>query len=132
MTTATWTPHILCVDDEPSILDALKRLFRRSDYQVTTANSGLQALQQITNGKNFDLIISDMRMPEMDGASLLAEVRKRTPETIRVILSGYSEKESIMKTVGPSHQFLAKPCDEETLTKMINRCLSLKKHLKKQ
>lgn len=120
-------PQILFVDDEDKILSGIKRMLRpyRTDWDIQTANSAREALN-LLDDNDFDIIISDMRMPEMDGASLLLEVKERSPETIRVILSGFSERESIIKTVGPSHQFLAKPCDDKTLVNMITRCLSLK------
>ncbi len=78
---------ILCVDDEPQILSSLERLFRRQGYSVITATGGPEALQILTE-KKIDLVISDMRMPEMTGAELLAESAKRWPDIVRILLTG--------------------------------------------
>src|SRR5438045_8868690 len=69
----------------------------------------------------FDVVVSDMRMPGMNGAELLAEVMKRHPKTVRLILSGHADKDLILKCVGSAHQFLAKPCEPEALRAAIAR-----------
>ena len=76
---------ILCVDDEPNILSALRRLFRPQGYAVRVANGGVEGLA-VLDAEQVDLIISDMRMPGMDGAAFLAEARKRQPDAVRLLL----------------------------------------------
>lgn len=108
--------RILFVDDEPSILQGLKRMLRsqRHEWDMAFAEGGEQALE-ILEQEQFDAVVSDMKMPGMDGAQLLEEVKKRYPEMVRFILSGYSDQELVMRSVGPSHQYLAKPCEPELL-----------------
>lgn len=119
--------NILFVDDEPNILDGLQRMLRpmRHEWQMTFANGGAQALTALGE-KNIDVIVSDMKMPGMDGAQLFQEVRARCPHIIRIILSGYSEKEMIMKSVGTAHQYLSKPCDSEILKTTVQRVCILR------
>ena len=81
---------ILCVDDEPNILSALRRLFRPKGYKVLVAESGKAGLELLQN-EQVDLVISDMRMPEMDGAQFLEHVRAQWPETVRILLTGYAD-----------------------------------------
>jgi len=124
---------ILFVDDDDRILKGIKRMLWHTDYpwKAVFANSGAEALQMLDQD-TYDVIVSDMRMPNMDGASLLAEVRDKYPEVIRIILSGYSEEEAVLRTVGPAHQFLAKPCNSEQLIETINASLNLHQLLKKE
>lgn len=82
--------RILFVDDEKQILRALKRLFVSSDYEVHFAESGEKALQLIESN-DFDLLVTDIRMPEMDGLELLRQVKSESPLTLRVALSGYTD-----------------------------------------
>ncbi len=119
--------QILFVDDEPNVLQGLNRMLRplRQKWDVHFAQSGAEALA-ILETTPCDVIVSDMRMPEMDGAALLEEVRQRHPATARFILSGYSDPEMILRTVGPTHQFLAKPCDADALTHSLDRACTLR------
>jgi len=119
--------NILFVDDEPNILDGLQRMLRsmRRDWQMTFAGSGNEALDLLKE-KSIDVIVSDMKMPGIDGARLLGEVRERYPQIIRIILSGYSEKDMIMKSVGTTHQYLSKPCDPELLKSTVKRVCALR------
>lgn len=118
---------ILFVDDEPNILDALARMLRpmRFEWSMTFVGSGQAALSELEKDE-FDVVVSDMKMPGIDGAQLLGEVRKLYPHVIRIILSGYSEKEAIMKSIGATHQFLAKPCDPDSLKSTIKRVCALR------
>jgi len=122
--------NILFVDDEPNILDGLRRMLRimRREWEMSFAESGTDALK-ILEEKNIDVIVSDMKMPGMDGAELLKIVREKHPHIIRINLSGYSEKEMIMKSVGTAHQYLSKPCDPELLKNTINCVCALQKLL---
>lgn len=115
---------ILFVDDEPNILSALQRMLRgqRSDWKMSFACSGEEALHILAE-IDVDVIVSDMKMPGMGGAELLEKVSELHPHIVRVILSGYSEKEGSMSSVGSAHQYLSKPCDPEVLkTTITNVC----------
>lgn len=113
--------RLLFVDDESHILAGLRRMLRpmRDSWQMEFASSGAEALELMTHGP-IDVVISDMRMPGMDGASLLSEVKRRHPGTARIILSGQSDEERVLRTVGPAHQFLAKPCEPASLKRTID------------
>lgn len=117
----------LFVDDEPKVLRGLRRMLSvmRNEWEMTFANSGEEALSIMEN-QNFDVIISDMRMPGMSGVQLLNEVRNRHPQTVRLALSGQSSKESVLSSVGPIHQYLPKPCDLETIQFTLSRLWALK------
>lgn len=119
--------NILFVDDEPNILDGLQRMLRsmRREWQMYFANNGFEALEMLKE-KEIDVIVTDMKMPGMDGAKLLYEVRNLYPHTVRIILSGYSEKEMIMKSISTAHQYLAKPCDSEILKITVSRACALR------
>src|SRR5579871_5592540 len=100
------TKKILFVDDEPLVLTGLERSFRplRHEWNAVFVGSGADALQAIER-EHFDAIVTDMRMPGMDGAQLLDEVRKRSPHTIRMVLSGQSDQETILRSISPAHQY---------------------------
>lgn len=119
--------QVLFVDDEERLLSGLRRMLRdqRSVWDMHFVNSGKAALDLMAT-QNFDVVISDMRMPEMDGAQLLSIVQKEYPNTTRIILSGYAENETVLRTVGPSHQYLAKPCEPEVLKRTIEQALELR------
>jgi len=120
--------HILFVDDDENILRGLKRGMRRhrKEWDMSFASNGEDALA-LFKDKPVDIIVSDMRMPKMDGAELLERVRQLSPDTARVILSGYAKDEVVLKVVGPAHQYLAKPCDFEVIEDTIRRILRLRK-----
>ena len=98
--TAAAPPTILCVDDEPNILSSLRRLFRPHGYRVLTADGGAAGLA-LLESETVDLVISDMRMPHMDGAQFLAQVRQRWPGTMRLLLTGYADIQSILDGICP-------------------------------
>ncbi len=122
--------RILFVDDEPNILAGLKRQLRsqRKEWEMAFAESGEAALDMLSETP-FDVVVSDMRMPGMDGAELLNRVKERYPETVRIILSGHSELELVMKSVGPTHQYLTKPCDPDLLRATLKRAFALRELL---
>jgi HD-like signal output (HDOD) protein len=122
--------HILFVDDDPSVLDGLRRMLRpmHNEWDLAFAASGQEALD-LMGRQPVDVIISDMRMPKMNGAQLLEEVQKRYPHVVRIILSGYSNRELTLRSVGPAHQYLAKPCDTQTLIDTVRRSSALREHL---
>jgi HD-like signal output (HDOD) protein len=119
--------NILFVDDEPNILEGLQRMLRplRHEWSMHFANSGAEALNKFEE-LPMDVIVSDMKMPGMDGAQLLSAVMEKYPHVIRIILSGYSEKEMIIKSVGTAHQYLSKPCDSDTLQMTVKRVSALR------
>jgi HD-like signal output (HDOD) protein len=119
--------EILFVDDEVNVLQGLQRMLypMRREWKLSFASSGVKALD-IMAKKHVDIIVSDMRMPGMDGAALLAEVKRRFPDTLRFVLTGQSESEAIYRTVGDAHQFLSKPCKPALLKECIDRAIGLK------
>lgn len=118
--------RILFVDDEQPVLEGLRDALRpfRRDWKMTFASSGGQALDRLGE-EPFDVIVSDMRMPEMDGATLLARVQAEHPSVVRIALSGYAETEQALKAASVAHVFLAKPCDVHKLHRTIERAASL-------
>jgi len=120
-------PRILFVDDEPNVLSGLRRMLRarRNEWEMAFASSGREALELMAE-QSFEVIVSDMRMPEMPGEVLLAEVQKKYPGTARIVLSGQADREAILQAVGPIHQYLQKPCDELTLHATISRTCELR------
>jgi len=119
--------RILCVDDEPNILSSLRRLFRAKGYEVLIAEGGDQGLK-ILETENVDLVISDMRMPHMDGAQFLEQVRARWPDYVRILLTGYSEVHSIISAInrGEIHRYISKPWDENDLLLIVRQALERK------
>jgi putative nucleotidyltransferase with HDIG domain len=122
--------HILFVDDEPSVLQAMQRSMHdmRNEWTMRFASSGEAALAELSNSP-ADVIVSDMRMPGMDGWKLLGEVKKSCPQMVRLILSGHADPCSIMRTVGIAHQYLAKPCESGALKAAILQTYSLRQLL---
>lgn len=118
---------ILFVDDEQQILRALKRVFYRSGYETYYVDSGSGALDIIAE-KEIDMIITDIRMPGMDGYTLLEEVKKQQPLTIRIALSGYTDKLKIYKALEDNliKLYLFKPWDNHELKEMVKRLFELK------
>jgi HD-like signal output (HDOD) protein len=117
--------RILFVDDEVHVLDGLRDLLRRQrrDWDMVMALGGAAALRELDAGAPFDVVVSDMRMPDIDGATLLEHVRDRSPETVRIVLSGQTELDAALSAVPVAHQFLAKPCDRDELVGAIERGL---------
>ncbi len=120
--------RILFVDDEQSILDGLRALLRpkRKIWDTEFVTSGAEALVRL-EAAHFDVIVTDMRMPGMDGATLLRQVQAKHPGVVRIVLSGHAELESALRTVPVAHQFLLKPCDAEVLESVVQRAYELQK-----
>ncbi|MBU0719279.1 MAG: response regulator [Planctomycetes bacterium] len=114
------TEKILCVDDEPSILDAYQRGLRKQ-FHIDTALSGDQALKAIDAEGSYAVVVSDMRMPGMDGVQFLAAVKQRAPETVRIMLTGNTDQNTAIEAVneGAIFRFLTKPCAPETMAKVL-------------
>lgn len=119
--------RILFVDDEPNVLQGLQRMLRsmRNEWDMDFASGGEEALRKLEEAP-FDVIVSDMRMPGMNGAQLLKEVARRYPNVVRIVLSGHSDREYILQLVTTTHQYLAKPCDAETIKDTVNRACALR------
>lgn len=117
---------ILFVDDEQRVLDGIRRQFhfKRKEWDMRFAPSGADAIKMLEE-KPSDIIISDMRMPMMDGAQLLAEVKEKWPESVRFILSGQTDQEQLLTVVGAAHQFLHKPCDPKLISHAVSRTREL-------
>ena len=111
---------ILFVDDEANILAGLGRMLRglRQSMDLQFAASGEQALAVLA-AQPVDVLVTDMRMPGMDGATLLGIVQERYPQVVRLMLSGQSDRESVLRTVGSVHQFLTKPTTQEALKEVL-------------
>jgi HD-like signal output (HDOD) protein/CheY-like chemotaxis protein len=118
---------VLFVDDDPNVLQGLRRMLRpmHQEWDMTFAPSGGEALA-ILSREPMDIIVSDMRMPGMDGADLLNEVKTKYPQVVRIVLSGHSEQEAILRSVGPAHQYLTKPCEPEVLKSTISRACNIR------
>jgi DNA-binding NtrC family response regulator len=116
--------RILIVDDEVQVCRSLLRLLRREGFEVEAAEGGPQALLLLDTFRP-DVVLSDFRMPRMNGAELLIEVRRRFPRTLRIILSGYSDLASVMASVkdGELCRFITKPWDNDTLAAAIRSML---------
>ncbi|MBD8095929.1 response regulator [Pseudomonas fluorescens] len=117
-------PAVLLVDDEESILNSLRRLLRSQPYDVVLATSGAQALE-IMATRPIDLVMSDARMPGMDGATLLAEVHRLYPGARRILLTGYADLTTIVKAIndGQIHRYISKPWNDEELQLILQQTL---------
>lgn len=124
---------ILFVDDDLNVLQGLKRMLRpmRHEWNMEFASSGQEALDILAK-YSFDVVVTDMRMPKMDGGKLLAIVMKQYPETVRIVLSGHSDQEMILGSVKFAHQYLMKPCDAEVVKSTIERACSSRDLLKNE
>lgn len=122
--------HILFVDDELRILDALRRMLHgmRGDWVMTFESDPLVAVDMLRE-QPFDVLVTDMRMPRMDGAELLSQAREIRPGMARVVLSGYTEREAAVRSVSLAHQFLTKPCKAEMLVSTVARVCNLRARL---
>lgn len=125
--------RILFVDDELLVLEGLQRMLRsmRAEWEMVFIDTGSKALELMAQTQ-FDVVVSDMRMPGMNGAELLAEVLKRYPKTVRLILSGHADRDLVLKCVGSTHQYLSKPCQPEELKAAITRAGNLEASLRDQ
>ncbi|GCL61953.1 HD domain-containing phosphohydrolase [Pseudaquabacterium pictum] len=117
-------PTVLLVDDEPSVLSALRRLFRTQGYRIEQATSGADALALMRNTP-VDLVVSDMRMPGMDGAAFLSQVRVLYPGAVRILLTGYADITATIAAInqGAIHRYIAKPWDDNDLLLVVSDAL---------
>lgn len=124
-TTLSHKPKVLLVDDEESILNSLRRLLRGQPYDVLLATGGAQALE-IMALQPIDLVMSDARMPNMDGATFLAHVHQLYPHTTRIMLTGYADPAAIIKAIneGQTHRYISKPWHDEELLLTLRQSLA--------
>lgn len=125
--------RLLFVDDDPMVLSGLRRALHgmRQAWEmdfVDGADAALQALEK----EHYDAVVSDMRMPGMDGAQLLEQIKQRYPDVVRMILSGQSSREAIYRSIAPAHQFLSKPCDAQELTARLGQAFAMRDLLANQ
>lgn len=122
--------RVLFVDDEPHLLAGLRRSLhtRGVGWQISFAASGAEALD-IMSAEPCDVVISDMRMPGMDGAQLLGRTRAAHPGTVRFVLSGEADRDAVLASAAVAHQFFAKPCDVENIIAVVDRVLTLRSEL---
>lgn len=122
--------RVLFVDDEARVLQGLRRMLysQKKEWDMTFAESGEEALA-LFDSRSFDVIVTDMRMPGMDGAELLQHVLERNPEVARIVLSGHAEQSAAVRAAGIAHQFLAKPCDADELRRAVARTCALRERL---
>jgi len=122
--------RILFVDDEAAVLEGLENRLRRlrKQWDIQFALGAGEALQRMED-RPVDVIVSDMRMPGMDGAELLERVRQRYPQTVRFILSGQTSEEGALRVLPLAHQFLTKPCDAAALETAVDRICALRRHM---
>ena len=119
--------RVMFVDDDVQVLRGIERMLDSADvdWEVETATSGVEALSKLAEAA-VDVLVSDMKMPDMDGADLLAQVSLLYPDTVRIILSGQADKEAVYRAISPMHQYLGKPCEAESLRATVARALSLR------
>jgi len=134
---------IMFVDDEVNILNSLVRLFRNEGYEIFTATSGAEGLKTIEN-HDISLIISDYKMPQMSGVDFLAQVKENSPDTMRIMLTGYADLEASINAInkGEVYRFITKPWQDEEIKLTVSQSLeyrglmlsnrSLTKTVKKQ
>lgn len=117
-------PTILIVDDEENILNALKRLFRKENYQILTSKSGEEGLK-ILDEQEVDLIISDLKMPFMNGVEFLSKAKEKDPSALRIMLTGHADLQSVLDAIdkGQVYRFLLKPWDDEELRMSIKHAI---------
>jgi HD-like signal output (HDOD) protein len=125
--------RILFVDDDPLVLTGLQRMLRslRQEWDMEFVGSGTTALARMAETP-FDVVVTDMRMPTMNGAELLTEVMRLHPKTVRIVLSGHTDKDLILKCVNSTHQFLSKPCESDSLKSTIQRACGLDNNLENE
>jgi len=119
--------RVLFVDDEQRVLDGLKRMLYplRNEWRMSFASSGREALELLDQAE-YDVLVTDLRMPEMSGMELLANVVKLHPQVVRMVLSGTADQEVVLRSATLAHQYLVKPCDAATLRATVARAFSLR------
>jgi putative nucleotidyltransferase with HDIG domain len=119
--------RVLFVDDEPRVLEGLKRMLHplRQEWTMDFAVGGRDALQRLSEF-HYDVLVTDVRMPDVDGIALLSETIRVSPQTVRIVLSGEADLEVTMRSVSLAHQYLVKPCDAHTMQATVEKALTLR------
>lgn len=119
--------RLLFVDDEPLVLQGLQRTLHsmRAEWDMNFVGGGEEALESLRL-QPYDAIITDMRMPRMDGAQLLEKVKERYPGIVRIVLSGQANRETILRSAGPAHQYVSKPCDPQELKLRLAQAFAMR------
>ena len=122
--------RLLLVDDEVAIVNALRRVFRQENYEIVTANSGQDGLARLAEGP-VQLVISDFMMPGMNGAQFLREVKQRSPDTIRIMLTGHANTDAVMGAIneGAVYKFILKPWNDDDLREHIRQAFTTHENL---
>jgi CheY-like chemotaxis protein len=121
---------VLFVDDERQLLDGLRRSLwcRRGEWEMAFEDNGPAALGYLADHQ-VDVVVSDFRMPGMDGGEFLQMVQRQSPDSVRLVLSGHTEERDLLGLVGVAHQFLLKPCPPQELAGLIDRMLTIRRGL---
>src|ERR1700690_3751654 len=116
--------RVLFVDDEPQVLQGLRSSLyaRRKDWEMHFANGGAEAIELMSE-LHIDVLVTDLRMPGVDGTTLVARTRNDSPDTIRIVLSGYAGEDQSHRLVSLAHRYLSKPCETKRLEECVDRCL---------
>jgi response regulator RpfG family c-di-GMP phosphodiesterase len=117
--------RILCVDDERNVLRALERIFLEDDYEILTATSGEEGLRLLNETADIQLVLSDYRMPGMNGVQFLRQVYERCPDTVRIVLSGYADTASVVEAIneGQIYKFIPKPWNDDELRITVSKAI---------
>lgn len=117
--------RILCVDDERNVLRSLERIFWDDDYLIMTAGSGEEGLRLLAEAPQVQVVISDFRMPGMNGVEFLKEVYRRHPDTLRIVLSGYADTAAVVAAIneGKIYKFIPKPWNDDELRMTVAKAL---------
>jgi two-component system NtrC family sensor kinase len=119
------TIKLLCVDDERNVLRALERIFMDYDYEILTASSGEEGLSHFAKNPDISVVISDYRMPGMNGVEFLSQVCEKYPDTVRIVLSGYADTASVVSAIneGQIYKFVSKPWSDEELRQTVAKAV---------
>ncbi|MGR3319851.1 MAG: response regulator [Candidatus Anammoxibacter sp.] len=118
---------ILFVDDDEKILSSLKRLFMEDDYEIFTASSGLEAIEALKK-ESVDVIVSDQKMPKMTGVEFLQRSKEFSPDSIRILLTGYMEVDTVVDSInkGEVYRYIMKPWNNDEIKSLIKNAIELK------
>lgn len=119
------TIKLLCVDDERNVLRALERIFMDDDYEILTAISGEDGLAVLAENSDVQVVVSDFRMPGMNGVEFLRQVCEKYPETVRIVLSGYADTGAVVSAIneGQIYKFVSKPWSDEELRQTVAKAV---------
>jgi two-component system, NtrC family, sensor kinase len=118
---------LLFVDDEDNILQSIKRMFFNADYTIYTAKSGAEALALLESGTPVHVVVSDYRMPGMNGVEFLQRVSRKWPDTVRIVLSGYADTPAVIGAIneGGIYKFISKPWNDDDLRVAVANAATL-------